>query len=60
MPRTGENLVGNTYHRLTVLSKNIEASKRHKRPYWDCKCECGNIKTIAGLSLKNGATKSCG
>lgn len=60
MPRIGENLVGNTYHRLTVLSKNIEASKRHKRPYWDCKCECGNIKTIAGLSLKNGSTKSCG
>lgn len=27
---------------------------------WECKCDCGNIKTIRADSLKRGLTKSCG
>lgn len=27
---------------------------------WICQCECGNIKSIRGSSLKSGNTKSCG
>lgn len=26
---------------------------------WECKCSCGNIKTIATYSLTSGASKSC-
>ena len=59
MPKS-ENLVGQVFHRLTVISKDVEASKKHGRSYWLCQCECGKQKVIAGLSLKNGATKSCG
>ena len=29
--------------------------------YWKCKCNnCGAIKTIRGISLRNGVVKSCG
>ena len=55
-----QNLIGKTFGRLVVLSKDIEASKQHKRAYWLCQCSCGNKKTIAGLSLIRGATQSCG
>lgn len=55
-----EDLTGKTFGRLTVLARDEEATKKHKRNYWICQCKCGNIKTICGLSLKNGATKSCG
>lgn len=33
---------------------------KKEKPYWKCKCECGNIITIYGMSLKKGVTKSCG
>lgn len=55
-----QNLLGQTFGRLTVLEKDIEASKKHGRAYWLCQCSCGKQKTIAGLSLIRGATQSCG
>ena len=60
-PKSGVyiDLTGQTFGYLTVLKENIE-----KRPggeaYWDCKCSCGNITTVAGYNLRNGITKSCG
>lgn len=59
MPKS-EDLTGKVFSRLTVLKKDEEASKKHHRTYWICQCSCGNQKSIAALSLKNGATKSCG
>lgn len=59
MPKS-EDLTGQKFGRLTVLNKDFEASKQHGRAYWLCQCECGKQKIIAGLSLKNGATQSCG
>jgi hypothetical protein len=35
MPKS-ENLVGQVFHRLTVISKDAEASKKHGRSYWLC------------------------
>lgn len=51
-----ENLIGQRFGRLVVLEKDEIASKQHKRSYWLCQCDCGKTKTVAGLSLKNGAT----
>ena len=56
-----QNLVGNIYGRLEVIEyshavKNNKSSKH----YWNCKCECGNTKTVSGYSLKNGSIQSCG
>lgn len=54
------DLTGQKFNRLTVIAIDEEKTKQHKRAYWLCRCECGNEKVIAGLSLRNGATKSCG
>jgi len=29
-------------------------------PNWECVCECGEIRVIAGRNLRSGVTKSCG
>ena len=56
----GEDLTGKKFGRLTVIKRDVDASNKHKRSYWLCHCECGKQKVIAGISLKNGSTQSCG
>lgn len=54
-----KDLTGKTYGRLTVIG--IDGYNEISREYyWECKCTCGNFKTIKGGSLKTGATSSCG
>lgn len=56
------NLTGKKFGKLLVL-RRVEAPYRAKiknRPYWLCKCDCGNHKVILGLSLRKGYTTSCG
>lgn len=55
-----KDLTGKRFGRLVVISRDEEMSKKHHRSYWLCLCDCGKKKIIAGLSLSNGATKSCG
>ena len=59
--RNGEStridLVGRTFGRLTVLSY---AYSRGKRPYWNCRCDCGSECIACGSHLRNGRTRSCG
>lgn len=40
----------------------IERIPQYKggRPYYKCKCECGNEKIIDGYEIKRGHVKSCG
>lgn len=57
------DMTGETYGYLTVLSRDL--SKEHigheQDSYWICKCNnCGSIKTIRGISLRKGVTRSCG
>lgn len=52
------DLVGNTYGRLTVLSLNHAGAQNES--WWNCICECGTLKVIAGYRLRNGNTRSCG
>lgn len=62
-----ENLKGKKFEKLTViefdedttLQKKIKAGKS-MGSWWICKCDCGNVVSIQGVSLKNGHTKSCG
>jgi len=55
--RTKENLIGNKYGRLSVVS---EADNKCGRTRWECICDCGNSATIYSVTLKSGHTKSCG
>lgn len=48
---------GNHYGRLTVITR---AENKNGQAYWKCKCECGNVITTRGTSLRKGITLSCG
>lgn len=52
------DLTGKRYGRLIVIGRNISTGR--KETMWDCKCDCGNIVTVLGSSLKRKMTKSCG
>lgn len=54
------DLTGQKFNRLKVLYKDQEKSKKTKKAYWVCQCDCGNIKSIYANNLKNNHTQSCG
>lgn len=54
-----EELVGKTFGKLTVESVSDTKRSNGERMY-NCVCECGNGKVVAGSSLKTGHTTSCG
>lgn len=56
------NLIGERYGRLVVIG---EADRRRApcgvtERRFVCRCDCGNIKTIAAQTLRSGSAKSCG
>jgi hypothetical protein len=53
------DLTGQKFGRLTVLKQNGR-SKNGQALKWDCLCDCGNKTNVAGVSLRQGLTKSCG
>ena len=57
-----EDLTGNKYGRLTVMSKGDDYVSPAGKGYtcWRCVCECGNIVNIRATQLKSGLTRSCG
>lgn len=52
-----KDLTGMKFNRLTVLRL---AEKRGKNYYYECQCDCGNIKLIRAGSITSGGIKSCG
>jgi hypothetical protein len=52
---------GMKFGRLTVLARD-GVKKYGKTPMsmWHCACECGEFKSILGMSLMAGKTRSCG
>jgi hypothetical protein len=54
------DLTGKRFGRLTVIALIEKASRKGKRTEYQCRCDCGNIKSITGSSLTTGNTKSCG
>lgn len=58
-----KGLVGEKFGKLKVLRKvspdEYNLPKRNA-PYWECECECGNIKIFSGTALKHTKTLSCG
>lgn len=51
------DLRGQKYGRLTPIKYD---RTENKRAYWICKCDCGNLISVATNNLRNGHTKSCG
>ena len=50
---------GNRYGRLTVIER-VKNVKKPERAVWRCLCDCGKETSVPGVSLRSGATKSCG
>jgi hypothetical protein len=51
-------LNGKRFGRLAVLS--FSHSTKNNGSHWNCKCDCGAEKVIAGKQLVRGSTTSCG
>lgn len=54
----GQDLTHSRFSRILVLSS--AGKNKHSHPIWNCLCDCGATKVIAGSSLISGRTTSCG
>lgn len=57
-----KDLTGMVFDKLTVISENgyYEYPNGERDYKWLCKCECGNLVTIRGCSLKSPGNHNCG
>jgi hypothetical protein len=53
------SLIGTKFNRLTVIKK-VGIHKRYRTYLYECKCDCGVVKTFVGSRVKSGSVKSCG
>lgn len=51
------DLSGKTFGNLTVIGRS---SNDGRRVMWNCKCSCGEMRTVRAYSLTSGHTVSCG
>lgn len=51
-------LEGQKFGMLTVLSR--DGTSKGRSALWKCLCDCGNIKTVPALPLRQGTRTSCG
>lgn len=52
-----KNLAGLRFGRLVVLNQH---TRRNKKTFWKCKCDCGKEVEVYSYYLTSGHTKSCG
>lgn len=53
-----KNITGRRFGRLEVL---YEIKQRPKGgAWWQCRCDCGQLRAIRAMSLRRGSTRSCG
>ena len=58
MSKRVENLTGQQFGELTVV--RMADDRSHGRVHWECVCSCGKHVVAAGVTLRNGKTRSCG
>jgi hypothetical protein len=51
------DLAGKKFSKLRVINR---ASNGSRGTRWNCVCECGNSRVVAGIDLRREHTKSCG
>ena len=59
---TFKDLTGKKFNKLTVISfhPREKDDTRARITRWNCVCDCGKQKVVAGIELTSGGTKSCG
>lgn len=50
------NLLGQRFGRLVVVAYGGS----HRGTRWECRCDCGTMKTVQARNLATGTTRSCG
>lgn len=60
MPKR-ENLIGQKFGHLTVISLDIEKTELTKRTHWICECDCEDHTRLSVLAtnLKRGNSTKC-
>lgn len=53
-----KDITGQKFGRLKAIG--LTGRDKWDNAIWKCLCDCGNIVTIRGVSLRRGNTKSCG
>lgn len=51
-------MVGGRFGRFTVVAR--DESRRGGQAYWLCRCDCGQVKSVNGSSLRRNLSTSCG
>ena len=51
------DLTGQRFGRWRVIEFS---HSEHSGAYWRCVCDCGNVKIVSGLALRNEESQSCG
>lgn len=59
MGRPIKSLIGIRFGRL-VVEKQVGTHPTRKFAIWECKCDCGQTKSVGSPFLTTGGTKSCG
>lgn len=56
------DLSGQRFGRWAVLRRALpEEFRRYgSGAFWVCRCDCGNVGTISGRTLRTGGSRSCG
>lgn len=54
------DLSGQRFGRLIVDFASMRPDSQGCFTYWICVCDCGNVKRVSRMALKQGMTKSCG
>lgn len=53
--------IGNRYGRLVVVGMTeCQSRATDRRPWWMCRCDCGNLFAAICRDVRSGNTKSCG
>ena len=52
------DLTGQQFNEWTIVERDKDAKPGTAK--WICRCSCGTIKSVAGSTLRNGSSKSCG
>lgn len=53
-------LAGQRFGRLLVIRFAGRADRGKRHTMWECRCDCGSIRTVRTETLRNGMTRSCG
>lgn len=59
MGRTLDDITGKRFGKWLVVEK-VEGTQGVCNSIWKCKCDCGTEKSIKGINLIRGKSKSCG